>query len=285
MTTPSGNYQFAFNGWAFGGTASGVQVLQVDGLEDQPNLRTQDDSGGYRDGQFSGRDFLNGRTITFTLQIMTDGVNTMQSYLADLKANLVFQQTGTGVLQFQLPGRAVQRVNARVRRRAITIDPEYVYGKALAHVEFFCPDPRVYDDAASGAVLIPGANVGRTYNRVYPLVYTTPVGGSTASLAFTNAGNVTVFPTITLSGSMSYPQVVNSTTGQSIALNIVMSATDVIVIDTDLRSITYNGNPARNLLINTSQWFGLPPGSTTLGIIATTPSGATCSITYRNGYV
>jgi hypothetical protein len=285
MTVPSGNYQFAFNGWAFGGTQSGVQILEVTGLEDQPDLRTQDDSGGYRDGQFSGRDFLNGRTVVFTLQIMNDGVQTMQEYLAELKDNLIFQQTGTGLLQFQLPGRAVHRLNARVRKRAIKIDPDYVYGKSLAYVEFFCPDPRVYDDAESGAVLIPGANVGRVYNRVYPLVYTTPISGATSSVSFTNEGNITVFPLITISGACVLPQIVNSSTGQALSLNITTSATDVIVIDTDLRSITYNGNPARNLLINTSEWFGLPPGTTTLGIIAVTTSGATCSITYRNGYV
>ena len=107
MTIPSGNYQFAFNGWAFGGLGQGVQVLQVDGLEDMPGLRVQDDNRGFSDGMFTGRDFLNGRVITFTLQVMNDSANTMQTYLAQLKANLVFQQSGTGTLQFQLPGRGV----------------------------------------------------------------------------------------------------------------------------------------------------------------------------------
>ena len=79
MTTPGAPYTFAFNGWLFGGPGQGVQVLNIDGLEDVPTLRTQDESRGYSDGQFSGRDFLNGRSIVTTLQIMSDSVNPMQT--------------------------------------------------------------------------------------------------------------------------------------------------------------------------------------------------------------
>lgn len=286
MTTPTGNYQFAFNGWAFGGLGQGVQVLQVEGLEDMPDLRVQDDTRGFQDGMFTGRDFLSGRTITFTLQIMNDAANSMQTYLAELKANLVFQQQGTGTLQFQLPGRALQRVYGRVRKRHISIDPDYVYGRAIATVEFFCPDPRVYDDAQILIGLNPTSQVGRIYNRTYNLVYNTPSGTTSSFATATNAGNVTVFPTITLTGQMLNPIVVNSTTGQSLPLNISMSAADTIVIDPDLRGVTYNGLPARNLLSNTAQWFGFPPGNTTIGIVVPTAAAtAQCQITYRNGYV
>lgn len=285
MTTPSGDYQFAFNGWLFGGLGQGVQVLEVDGLEDMPTLRVQDDIRGWQDGQFTGRDFLNGRSITFTLQVMNDSAASMQTYLAQLKANLLYQSEGTGTLQFQLPGRGVQRVSARVRRRNVKIDPDYVYGKTTATVELFCPDPRIYDDAQQGATLTPGATLGRTYNRVYPLVYNTPVSGSSAFASFTNAGNVTVFPTITFNGAMVNPRVVNSTTGEFISLSVTTSAADVIVIDPDMRAITYNGFPARNLLTNDSVWFGFPPGTTTVGIVADTTISGTASITFRNGYV
>jgi hypothetical protein len=279
------NYQFNFNGYDFGGTQYGVQILEIEGLESQPSLRVQDDSGGYRDGQFTGRDFLNGRFITMQLQVMNDGVNTMQTYLAALKNAFVFQQTGTSLLQFQLPGRPVQQTYGRVRKRDIKIDPEYVYGRAVATVELFCPDPRIYDAAAQGAVLTPGSNVGRIYNRTYNLVYNTPIAGSTAFGTFTNSGNVTVYPTITFNGAVQTPRIVNSTTGAFIQLNITTSSSDVLVIDPDLRTVTYNGNPARNLVDSSSTWFGFPPGTTTLGIVVATALGGTCSVVYRNGYV
>ena len=285
MATPAGNYQFAFGDYSFGGTQYGVQILEIDGLESLPSLRVQDDSGGYRDGQFTGRDFLNGRYLTLQLQVMNDGVNTMQAYLAQLKTAFVYQQTGTTLMQFQLPGRAVQQMYGRVRKRDIKLDPEYVYGRSVATVEIFCPDPRIYDAAAQGAVLTPGSNVGRVYNRTYNLVYNTPVAGSSAFATFTNSGNITVFPSITFNGAVQNPRIVNSTTGAFIQLNIVTSATDTLVIDPDLRTVTYNGNPARNLVDSSSTWFGFPPGTTTLGIVVATALGGTCSVVYRNGYV
>ena len=81
MATPSANYVFGFNGWLFGGPGQGVQVLEIDGLEDLPDVRVQDDSRGYQDGQFTGRDFFQGRHVTFQLQVMNDANGTMQTYL------------------------------------------------------------------------------------------------------------------------------------------------------------------------------------------------------------
>jgi hypothetical protein len=285
MPSPSSNYQFAFNGWIFGGPGAGVQILQVDGLEDMPSLRVQDDNRGFSDGMWTGRDFLNGRYITFTLQIMNDANGTMQTYLAELKTNLLFQQQGTGTLQFQLPGRSLQRVSARVRRRSLQIDPDYTFGKSIAVVELFAPDPRIYDDAAQGGVLTPGSTSGRTYNRVYPLLYNNSTGTSNAYGSFTNAGNVTVYPTFTLTGGMNTPIISNSTTGTFLKFNVVLAAADVLVVDTDTKTVTLNGYAARNLLDNTSDWFGFPAGTTTIGIVASGTSTGTLTVAYRNGYV
>ena len=286
MATPVDNYEFAFNGWLFGGPGQGVQVLEVSGLEDLPELRVQDDTRGFQDGMFTGRDFLSGRTLSFTLQIMNDSAASMQTYLSQLKANLQFQQSGTGTLQFLLPGRSLQRVSARVRRRSLKIDPEYAYGRSYATVEFFCPDPRIYDDALQTLTLSPTSQVGRDYDRIYDLVYTVPSGSTSSFGSCVNSGNVTVYPLITLTGAMTNPIIVNSTTGQSIPLTVNTSASDVIVIDPDLRSVTYNGNPARNIVTNAAQWFGFPPGTTTIGIVVSSAAvAATGTITFRNGYV
>jgi phage-related protein len=104
--------------------------------------------------------------------------------------------------------------------------------------------------------------------------------------SFVNSGNVTVFPVITLSGQMLNPQIINITTGQTISLNYYMGSSDVVVIDTDTRAVTLNGNAARNLLANTTEWFGFAPGTTTVGIIVPiSVSGASVRIEHRNGYI
>jgi hypothetical protein len=371
MATPSSNYVFAFNGFLFGGPGQGIQVLEVDGLEGLPDLRIQDDSRGYQDGMFTGRDFLNGRYLSFHLQVMTDGSNTMQTYLAQLKANMAPQQQGTGVLQMYLPGRGLQRVNARVRKRALKLDPQYVYGRAEAQVEFFCPDPRIYTDTASTLSLTPANGYGRVYTgvatglnaepvsaltnsitsgvttlpvddrtgfaayqsltitdgnntevvqvasgytqasgagnitlaaatgyshgtsatvsvqgRIYNLVYTSAIGGGGNIGTASNAGNTTTFPTITITGPCTNPVITNQGTGAYIGLSVTLAGSDVVVIDPDLRSITLNGSPARNLLTNGSTWWGLVSGSTTIGFIAPTyATGASLSLSWRSAYI
>jgi len=65
--TALNNYQFGWNGFAFGGTGSPYQITAADGITNLPNIRNQDDTQGFNDGMFSGRDFLGGRTITLTI--------------------------------------------------------------------------------------------------------------------------------------------------------------------------------------------------------------------------
>jgi len=66
------NYSFAFNDFVFGGGSSVYQILSLDGLEDLPVIRNQDDNRGYQDGMFTGRDFLSGRTLVFKIVVRGD---------------------------------------------------------------------------------------------------------------------------------------------------------------------------------------------------------------------
>lgn len=295
MATPSQPYVFAFNGYLFGGIGQNVQVLSVEGLEDVPALRVQDEGRGYSDGMFTGRDFLNGRSVTMSLQIMGDssgagGASTsMQTYLQAMKANLISQTSGTGVLQIYLPNRGVQRLNARVRRRSIKIDPEYTYGKSYAMVEFFCPDPRIYNDTLASFLFSPINGSLRSYNKTYNMTYAASSGGQT-SYTVTNNGNYETFPVFTFTGNSTTttgaPTITNSTTGKVLSFpNVFLSATDVLIVDTDMKTVTLNGAASRNLLANTSQWFSLPAGTATTLIYSTTGGTGTCTMSYRDAYI
>jgi hypothetical protein len=166
--TSLANYRFAFNDFEFGGGNSVYQIMTLDGLEDLPVIRNQDDNRGYQDGMWTGRDFLSGRTLVFVITVRGDSNNSMQYYLNQMQTALIPQQQGTGLLQFQLPGNDLQQLQARVRRRSITIDTSYSSGMATLTYEFFCPDPNYYDDALQDTDLAAtGAIAGRTYNRVY----------------------------------------------------------------------------------------------------------------------
>jgi hypothetical protein len=284
------NYVFAFNNWLFGGPGQGVQILSIDGLEDLPGLRVQDDNRGYNDGMFTGRDFLDGRYITMQLQVMGDANHSMTYYLTDpivgLKTHLVSQQSGLGTLQFTLPGRDTQLVNARVRRRSITIDPSYVYGRAVVTVQFFCPDPRIYSNTSSTARLSFAGTTARVYPRTFPTTYSVAGAGLPRFGSLANNGNTTTFPVISFYGPCVNPSIVNATSGKILKLNATLGSNEIATIDTDFHTVLINGVNARNLLTNTSRWFGMEPGVTSLGYSADTAgSDSTATITWRNAYI
>lgn len=286
MTTPASPYVFAFNGWLFGGPGQGVQILSVTGLEDLPHIRSQDENRGWQDGMLTGRDFIDSRTIVLELQIMNDQAGSMQTYLSALKTNLVPQQSGVGTLQFYLPNRSVQRVYGRVRRRALKIDADYSYGRATAIVEIFCPDPRIYADSASSASAAAAAGSIRQYDRTYNLVYSAPTGGPSSTVTVTNNGNWETYPTYSIAGACTAPQIINVTTGQYLSLSaLTMGASDTVTIDSDFRTVLLNGVAARNLLGVGSTWWSLPPGVATDLYFSSASGTPTMTVSFRNAYI
>lgn len=292
------NYRFAFNDFEFGGGDSPYQIMTIDGLEDLPVIRNQDDNRGYQDGMWTGRDFLSGRSIVFVMTIRGNNNYSMSENLNLLQRYLVPQQQGTGLLQFQLPNNTLQRINARVRRRAITINTDYSSGMATATYEFFCPDPRYYDDeekTANLAVVV--GNIGRTYNRVYTTapnaVYNNPYtsgmyfgGGAGAPNLIYNAGWATSSPVITITGPCLTPILTNTTTGDFLQIDTALGVNDVLILNTDLRTVTINGINRRALLNNASTWFAAPPGTSFYSFTGAATSGNTsCVVSWRNAYI
>jgi hypothetical protein len=278
-------YSFAFNGFVFGGTGSPYQILSVEGLESLPTLRTQDDDQGYNDGMFSGRDFLSGRNITVNMYILASSGASAQANFNTMQLNLQPQQSGTNVLQFQMSGSALQRANVRVRGGKSIIDPDYTYGLIRAQYEFFSPDPKYYDDALQTASMPISNPLGRTYNRVYPLLYGGGSSGSTT--AVTNSGWATTYPIITVTGPITNPTVGNTTSQNFITVQGTYSNTDSVVIDLSQRLVTVNSVAARNLVTGSSTWYGAAPGTSQFYLTgtATLAGTTTATVTWRNAYV
>ena len=72
-------YQFSFNGLTIGAGTNYV-VENIDGLGGTSPLRIQDDNRGYIDGSYSGRDFYDGRTVTFDILVLGDSSYSAQYY-------------------------------------------------------------------------------------------------------------------------------------------------------------------------------------------------------------
>lgn len=291
------NYSFAFNDFVFGGGNSPYQVMSLDGLQDLPGIRNQDDNRGYQDGMWTGRDFLNGRTLTFVITVRGDANNSMSQNLHAMQTALIPQQQGTGLLQFQFPSASLQQINARVRRRSVTVDTSYSSGMATLTYEFFCPDPRYYDYTVRSTDLTNATAVaGRTYNRVYdtaPQPADNPSqngmsygGGSSSANLITNDGWTTTYPVFTIQGPCINPKVTDVTNGAFLLIDATLGDDDTLVLNTDLRTVTLNGVSRRALLNNSSTWFAAPSGTSYYTFIATGTTGNTaCVVTWQNAYI
>jgi len=259
MPVVTTSYSFSFNGLTFGGAGSPYQIQSVDGLEGLPQLRTQDDNRGYSDGMFSGQDFLAGRTITITFNTFaTAGGNSAQTNFNLIQAKLLPQQSGTTPLYFILPPSGEQFANARVRGLRTTVDANYSYGYITSQVEFFCPDPKYYDSTLQTASMVVSNPLGRTYDRVYNLVYGSGSYATTTSIL--NNGWATTYPTITIVGPITNPIIGSTTQNAFLQFTGTYTNTDSLVIDLQNKLVTLNGASARNLL-SSGTWFSAPSGT------------------------
>jgi len=249
-------FQFAFNGFIFGAGTT-YTVTNVDGLAGLAPLRVQDDIRGYTDGQYSGRDFYDGRTVTIDMVILGDSSHNAQYYYNQLQINLYPQQLGTpsalGAFQFELSSSIGLKVMyGRVRNIQTAIDPEFAYGYIQTSIEFFFPDPRYYD---------------------YP--YTTSSG---TSVAMTNGGWAISCPVITVASN---PGGFTITDSNSNSMSFSATSGTTVVIDLLQRTITQNGNPNRGIMTTSTGWLQLAPVSSNTFTI----SAGSMSISYTNAYV
>lgn len=289
-------YQFTYNGLTFG-SGTPFTVQNVDGLEALPMLRTQDDTQGYNDGMFSGRDFLGGRTLTFDFVVTAGNGNSAQQNFALLAAALVPQSQGTSggssslpKLSFQLSVTdSPQWLFARVRDRKVNVDPEYTYGFIRAQYVLFAPDPRIYSTPSGGStvVLNPGTPSG---GRVYNLLFNRSFNVTSTSTTLTNSGSWSTAPSIVLTGPFTSATIANSTTGTSLTVSATVNAGDVVTIDCLNRFITYTpaggvAQPARNIVTTTSTWPTIAVGSNVFSFTASTTGAPTASITYSNATI
>lgn len=251
-------YSFSFNGQTFGGAGSPYQILSVDGLESLPAIRNQDDNRGYADGMFSGRDFYGGRMISVIFNTFAGNGYSAQQNFNTIQSVLLPQTSGTTPLYFLLPPNQTQFINARVRALNTTVDPNYTYGYITAQVQFFCPNPLYYNNNEQTATMAYLPPTGRTYNRIYNLVYDPSTTEITTTV--TNNGWANTYPTITLNGPITNPVVGNNTQNAFLQFSGTYTASDLLVIDLYNKLVTLNGLPARNLLVNGS-WFSASPGN------------------------
>ncbi|MFF3557320.1 hypothetical protein ACFYXL_28385 [Streptomyces tsukubensis] len=176
------NWTAEYAGLVMGEPDSAISIVAVDGLVSLPDVRTSDLTLVQQHGMYPGDDYLNGRTVTLTLEVYG---STDAEFAQELgRVYAAFAPTGPEKpLRFRLPGLAAGAtafVNVRPRRRSGPVDLNFAHRVCNIVVELFATDPHIYGDA------------------LVSLTLSSPWAGSTPKLRFTQLGSVPALPVITL---------------------------------------------------------------------------------------
>jgi hypothetical protein len=242
---------------------SAISIVGVDGLLSLPDVRSSDLTLVQRNGLWPGRDYLNGRTVTLTLEVYGSSREEFTNALNALQA--AFQAgTDESPFRFRFPGAAADQtayVMARVRRRSAPLDLNFAYMTCNMVVELFATAPYIIGDA-------PRTQTVRSIKRdVVPTGFvppatvpwdiasqgTTPVDPVTR---FTQYGSVAARPVVTITDGAS-PVLIDDVTGESFALNY----DGTVTIDAAAMTVTNaQGGDVSGFIADGSVWPEYGPG-------------------------
>ena len=226
------NYGFSYGGVTCG-PGTEYRINSIDGLRSMPELRTSDYARLKHHGAYSGVDVLEGRVVTIALTVIGTSQADLDASLTAIEGATVPLLTGASPLSFQLPGEVAKRLNARARKRAVSIVPTYNLNWAQMTLEFFCPDPRIYSDALH-----------------------------TGSGTVTNAGNFETRPVITVTGATTLSNANDNGNSIVVAGSTVGGVPNPCIIDLENRTVVDGGGANRfDVIQPATTWFAMVPGS------------------------
>lgn len=144
----------------------------------------------------------------------------------------------------------------------------------------FSYDPLAGESDTAGVSGI--SSGGRTYPRMYPLVYTTNEEGEGNGVTLVNHGTAPAHPIATLSGPLPAGgwRLENSRTGDFIQFDVGLTATDELVIDFAERTAMLNGYPVTSSI--SGDFWTVLRGANTIKLFAPYDAAAEFTISINS---
>ncbi|MFE3004248.1 MULTISPECIES: phage distal tail protein [unclassified Streptomyces] len=146
------------------GPGSRYHVTAIEGLDDLPDIRSDDMERPGQHGDYTGPDYTGPRVIQLGLGLRGDTPDELRDLTLALRAATQPQRAPAPM---QLLDQDTV-LYGKIRRRSIPYDAEYLWRTGTAALELYCADPYLYgleEHSASTTAYSPAA--GRTY----PLAY------------------------------------------------------------------------------------------------------------------
>lgn len=237
------------------GPGSPYAVTGIEGLDDLPAIRSEDVDRPGQHGDYTGPDYTEARTVQLKLGLRGETPDDLRALSIALR-NATQPQKQPAPLQFLDQNILVW---AKVRKRAIPYDAEYLWRIGDAALELYCADPYLYgleERTASTAAYSPSA--GRTYPYAHPRVYGD--AGTSGRLTAVNDGASPAYPVLRLDGPVANPAI-EQLDGGILTLDATLQVGEFLIIDTRSRAVLFMGSTPRRTWVRAgSAWPLLQPG-------------------------
>ncbi|MGW4648036.1 phage distal tail protein [Kitasatospora sp. NPDC004289] len=274
----------------------------ISGWEDTPSLDSGTQLRAQQHGAWPGRQLAQTRIITLDGLMVRVPAGQIGTAVQALSAATPIGVDDEAPLVVQLDERGPLLVYARVIRRQLPVDPRWQLGhSAGGAIQFECTDPRRYsltEQVATTALPQPESGLswgspsetGLAWGSPSEtgLVWGTP--GSTGDLLCLNSGDAPVHPVIEIRGPVTTPALTLLGTEVVLEYDLVLGASDVLVVDTWAPSVLLGGQSRIGYATSRSQPEGsltLPPGTSTVTFRSADPipdPAASATVRWRSAY-
>jgi hypothetical protein len=262
-------------------------VTECLGIDDLPDVRTSDVERPQADGDWSGTDLMAPRVVMLSLGIQGASPTDLEAKRRAAQFVLGPSRRNTEKLVLT-DGRAVY---GKLRKSSMPSDMMADWRLGEIHLQFYCPDPRVFTgDVQSLTLIAGGARLsGRTYSRGYTLAsgapnFVSPRGWRYPAQSqvvsegrLTNSGNVPAPCDCTLRGPLQNPQIEIVGVSQ-FPIAVSLGPNDVLQVTRDYHMIL-NGIERRDLIGPGAVWPAIPPGTWTVRLFAQSGTGSCYIVT------
>ncbi|MET9098293.1 phage distal tail protein [Streptomyces antibioticus] len=265
------------------GPGTPYMVTAIEGVDDLPSIRTEDVERPGQHGEYTGPDFVGARVIQLSLGIRGGSPDELRELTLAVRA-ATQPQAEPAPLQFLDQDMLVW---AKVRKRSLPYDAEYLWSIGSAALELYCADPYLYglaEKVATTTAYSPSS--GRTYPWTHPRTYGS--AGTAGRISAYNGGSSTAYPVLRLDGPVASPSIEQVTTGGTLTIDATINAGEFLLIDARTRAVLLMGTGQRRAWVRGgSAWPLLAPGSNELAYRGSALPGApgqtsTLTVTWRD---
>lgn len=256
-----------------------------DGLLDTADLRTDDKPRPRRRGITPGDDLPAGKLIPFEIQIIANTVAAGEAALTLLRAAYAPSELDEW-LDVRVSGEPAEYAfRGRPRGLKVIMSRDKIRlnsgGVIDARCSFMATDPVGYGPVESVSISL-GTPGSSKLPFILPVVL--GLGGGAGVGTATNSGTTSVDWAATLNGPLANPLLENVDTGSFIRVAATIGSGETVELDSESGSVLLNGTtPRPNWFGAGSRWFRLPPGPTSLRLVADSGTG-TADVVWRPGW-